>query len=328
MFRLMVGLLLLFQIAYTQDKYFIQLGSFKQLNLLESNIQRLPVALRSHVIIVELNSWYIPFAYHVENKSILYPQVSKYKRYFPDAFINHASSMLLHPIIRNYTQSPIEQKTYTPRVAVKAMTTPPEHYQNVAISEEDNTLNLPVRAVVTPSPSVALSNENVAVQPVRKSHVQLGAVDDISSAQSTTSVEPIRYKYFNTKMLSGNSYYLTYKSPEGSPDLLIKVTFGTHRVTYQPVTGEMRMTKANYLVDDNRLYMFTDGFTRDGAYSILDEHRPDHFLVSSWTNGKKLNTLRYYYHLNDAKKYLGLKTSEGLANVLEEGDFDELYIED
>jgi hypothetical protein len=90
----------------------------------------------------------------------------------------------------------------------------------------------------------------------------------------------------------------------------------------------MKMTEANYLVENKRLYMFANTFTKEGAYSILDKKRKSHFLVSSWVNGKKLNTLRYYYELNDAKEYLGLETSKGLASILEDGDYDEFFLDE
>ena len=69
-------------------------------------------------------------------------------------------------------------------------------------------------------------------------------------------------------------------------------------------------------------------FERNGSFSKLDEHRSDHFLVSSWADGKKLNTLRYYYKMNDAKKYLGLIASDGLAEILSEGDYDDFFLEE
>jgi hypothetical protein len=129
-------------------------------------------------------------------------------------------------------------------------------------------------------------------------------------------------------MLSGQHYYLAYKKTDSNPNLLIKVTFGNHQVTYQPVIGEMQMTKASYVTEADKLYMFADTFTRNGSFSKLDEHRENHFLVSSWANGKKLNTLRYYYKMNDAKEYLGIGTSDGLAEVLSEGDYDDFFLDE
>ncbi|MBU1667519.1 hypothetical protein KKC13_03815 [bacterium] len=318
MLRLILGFVLMFQMAHAKDKYFIQLGSFKQLNVLEKSIAKLPNTLRSHVVIIRSSNWYIPFAYYTDSKNVLHAEVPKYKRYFPDAYINHSSNMMQYPMVRNYTQASTVKRTVAPpppvvkpKVVIRpkpVVQKPMERYQNVAISEEDNTLNLPVRAVVAPKVQVAEAKR--------------------IPTPTVTNVVHKKYKHFSKKMLSGHFYYLAYKSTNDSPNLLIKVSFGNHRVTYQPVMGDMTMTQANYLVENNRLYMFADSFTKDGAYSILDEHRTDHFLVSSWTNGKKLNTLRYYYRLNDAKEYLGLETSKGLATTLEEGSFDEFFLEE
>jgi len=313
MLRLILGFILMFQMAHAEEKYFIQLGSFKQLRGLEKSIGTLPNGLRSHVVIVRSKPWYIPFAYYTDSKDVLYSEVPKYKHYFPDASIHHASSMFHYSIVRNYTHTSRVKRTVIPSSVVKSKVVirpkpvvrqPRERYQNVAISEEDNIFNLPVQ-----------------------SKVQVPEVESSVMPMVTHEVDK-KYKNFSKKMLSGNTYYLAYKSINDSPNLLIKVTFGNHRVTYQPVIGDMTMTQANYLVENNRLYMFSDSFTKDGAYSILDEHRTNHFLVSSWINGKKLNTLRYYYRLNDAKKYLGLEMSKGLATTLEEGSFDDSFVDE
>lgn len=318
MIRIIVTLLIFINILYANsERYYIQLGSFKQLKVLETTIDTLPYELRSHIIVVQSNGWYVPFAYYTPQKNVLYSKVSEYKHYFPDAYINHSAYILHHPIVHNYSQlittkesysAPIREEVYTPVVKPT--------YQNVAISEEDNTLNIPV---TTSKPQTFFSTVE---QPLSTSIVTANSFDD------TQEVVSKRYAHFNKKMLSGQHYYLAYKSTNESPSLLIKVSFGNHQVTYQPVMGEMQMTKANYLVDDYKLYMFAESFTKNGAFSLLDEHRKDHFLVSSWANNKKLNTLRYYYRLNDAKEYLGIAKSNGLASTLEEGNFDDNFLDE
>ncbi len=314
MIRYIVSILLLMSIAYADgEQYFIKLGSFKQLQGLEKSINKMPNSLRSHVVVVRSNGWYVPFAYYGSTKRPLYSKLSSYKRYFPDARINRSKNMMRHKVIRNYTKrnrSNYKSVQKTP-VHIPLRKQAPQ-YQNVAISEEDNTLNVPVRMpVVQTVPSLAQPHPTATV-----------------AVESSENITQKQYKNFTKQMLSGKHYYLAYKSPKGGTNLLIKVSFGTHRVTYQPVMGDMQMTQANYLIENNRLYMFTDSFTRDGAYSTLDEHRSNHFLVSSWGNGKKLNTLRYYYHLNDAKEYLGVATSEGLASTLAEGSFDDFFLDE
>jgi len=312
MIRAIVFILLLINISYADsNQYFIKLGSFKQLKGLERSIHNMPNSLRSHVVVVRSNGWYVPFAYYSPSKRPLYSKLSLYKRYFPDAQIHRSKNMMRHKVIRNYSKLSRSRRSYkrvqrAPHYASSYQEAP--QYQNVAISEEDNTLNVPVQQRV---PSL--------VQPLPLATVEVESSENITQKQ---------YKNFTKQMLSGKHYYLAYKSPKGGADLLIKVSFGTHRVTYQPIMGDMQMTQANYLIENSRLYMFADSFTRDGAYSTLDEHRNNHFLVSSWANGKKLNTLRYYYHLNDAKEYLGLETSEGLASTLSEGSFDDFFLDE
>jgi len=314
MIRILLSMVLLINISYANaERYFIKLGSFKNLNGLERNIERLPNNLRSHIIIVRSNSWYIPFAYYVSNKRSLYKHVPKFKRYFPDAHINHSAHMLQYPVVKNYTQKNKHvKKRYEqrpPKASYRTQTfvhTAQPHYQNVAISEADNTGQVPI-AVSVPTR-------------VSKAVVTTPTLKQVETQK--------QYKYFTKRMLSGKHYYLAYKSTKESPNLLIKVSFQNHVVIYQPIIGDMKMTEANYLIESRRLYMFANSFTKDGAYSKLDEHRKNHFLVSSWINGKKLNTLRYYYDLNDAKEYLNLETSNGLANVLEEGSYDEFFLDD
>ncbi|CAA6801901.1 MAG: Unknown protein [uncultured Sulfurovum sp.] len=341
MIRLLVLLTLLLHVTHASSKkYFIQFGSFKNLKGLERSIAQLPSALRSHVVIVRSNSWYIPFAYYTSNKQALVPKLASYKRYFRDAHIAYSSYMLNHPLVRNYaTQEKPQlasQRRYVP--VVKPYKQPPlkyappvtrqaiPQYQNVAISEEDNIL--PPMTVSSPIVPVTSIVQNVVTTPTPVIVTQKVVRKQPEENDVFSNVQPKKYKNFSKQMLSGQHYYLAYKKTESNDDLLIKVTFGNHQVTYQPVIGEMKMTKANYMTEGDRLYMFTDAFTRNGSFSKLDEHRDKHFLVSSWANGKKLNTLRYYYKMNDAKEYLGLSTSDGLAEILSEGDYDAFFLDE
>ena len=319
MLRLFIIITILFSfVEASGQKYFIKFGSFKNIAGLKKNVRKLPTSLRSHVIIVRKNGWYIPFAYYTTNKQALYSKVSSYKRYFPDAYITHSSSILKYPIVQNYSKTtPITKRVYKPYtppvrryIAPKRYKAVPKRvpqYQNVAISSEDN--------ILPPMPRVQ-KRQNIV--PVVSTTTIVPAVVD---SDDFAKVEIKQYKYFNKQMLSGHYYYLAYKGEEKNSNLLIKVSFQNDEVTYQPVIGDMKMTKASYLVDGDRLYMFTNAFTRNGAFSKLEANKDDHIVVSSWINGKKLNTLRYYYKLNDAKEYLGLKTSKGLSEALQEGEF-------
>ncbi len=319
MARLFIIMMFLLSVSHANsEKYFIKFGSFKNIRGLKQNISKLPNYLRSHVIIVRSHGWYVPFAYYTRNRSALYSKVSSYRRYFPDAHISHSASILNNPIVQDYSKTiSVTRKTYHPYVPPRRTYVKPQTYQarqqvtsgyqNVAISSEDHILPPMIPLARSSKPTAVVSTTTI--------------VPSVINPTDFDKVEIKQYKHFTKEMLSGHHYYLVYKSEDKNPNLLIKVSFKNNEVTYQPIIGDMKMTKANYLVDRDRLYMYTNAFTREGAFSKLEEHRDNHFLVSSWINGKKLNTLRYYYKLNDAKEYLGLETSKGLSEALQDGEF-------
>ncbi len=316
-FLLLISLVVNFSYAGS-EKYFIQFGSFKDLKGLEQHIAKLPSNLRSHVVIVRSNAWYIPFAYYTSNKNALKSKLPAYKRYFKDARIAHSSYMLSHPLVRNYattkrTQA-VPKRVYTPPVPSYRKVIP--RYQNVGITEEDNIL------VTQP----LISRQEIPV--TQKIVTQKVVMRQVEKDDVFSNVKPKKYKQFSKEMLSGHHYYLAYKKTNSNPSLLIKVSFGNHQVTYKAIIGDMKMTNANYLVEGGKLYMFADTFTRNGSFSTLEEHRDNHFLVASWSKGKKLNTLRYYYKMNDAKAYLDMDTSDGLAEILSEGDYDDFFVDE
>jgi hypothetical protein len=295
------------------ERYFIKFGSFKNLKGVERTINKMPKSLRSHVNIIYSKGWYIPFAYYKKSKNGLSSKVKLYKRYFSDADVTHGRRMFANRVIYKFGKRvksrSIRKLKRTSRVKKRVKSAGVVTLQNVAISSDDNRLNIPIQNY---------SSQNIPSI--------LEALPDSSTLASSEKLEQRSYKSFTKQMLSGNHYYMTYKAPKGGTNLLIKVSFGADDVSYQPVIGDMQMTQAHYLVDNNRLYMFAESFSKDGAYSILDEHQKDYFLVSSWMDKKRLNRLRYYYKLNDAKKYLGEDISNGLSEVLQEGNFDEFFL--
>jgi len=335
MIRLLLLIILLFNVTYaSSEKYFIKFGSFKNLKGLERHIAKLPTSLRSHVVIVYANPWYIPFAYYTSNKYALRAKVDWYKRYFKDAHIAHSSSMLRYPLVRNYAKRTkvkvtTPRRRYVPSVRVtppvrvaSPMRVAPTRPQNIGLSQANYTF----QSVEHLAPVNPVTVKPRVIQP--KIVTQKVVYKEVPKKDTIFSSKIKRYKHFSKEMLGGHYYYLAYKKEGDNPNLLIKVSFKNHEVTYQPVIGEMQMTKANYMVENNKLYMFANTFTKNGSFSKLEEHHKKYFLVSSWANGKKLNTLRYYYKLNDAKQYLGLRPSNGLAEILSEGDYDEYFLEE
>jgi hypothetical protein len=205
----------------------------------------------------------------------------------------YSSERILNsPVVRTYVQSS------TPK------------YQNVEISQEDRGVSY---------------YSQVKDYPIAKTY----SIDTQPTKIPKPTVKKTdkKFKSFNKRMISGKRYYLAYKSTSESPNLLVKVSFGNHTVVYQPMLGNMSMRDAKYLVENGKLYMFADSFSENGAFSKIDGYEKDYILVSSWSNGKKLNTLRYYYKLNDAKRHLGVKGStDPLAKALEDSPIQGVYL--
>ena len=309
MIRIILSISIFINIIYANRLYYIQFGSFRQLPVLERSINRLPYKMRSHVIVVKSNGWYIPFAYHTRKLNALRAKLPQYKRYFPDAHIASSPYILKHRVIRNYTS---KVRPYTiPRNRAT--------YQNIPIVKRYNNYHSPSYAKTEPIPIVTDDDSDI------QSYITI-TKSVIPKPTKKIDRDKKVYKYFDKKMLSGRDYYLTYKSTKkDTPDLLVKVSFANHTVTYQPIVGDMSMREARYLVSDKKLYMFADSFSKNGAFSKIEGNKKDYILVSSWYNGKKINTLRYYYNLNKAKRYLGKKSSSKLATALEDGDFDRMH---
>ena len=329
MMRILLVILLMVNISYAGGaRYFIKLGSFKNYQVLAKSINKMPKSLRSHTSIIYVKGWYIPFSYYKKSKKGLSSKVKLYKKYFPAARVRYGRRLFSNKVIYKFGKSlisssvkrmPLKKIKSTPvkkrRVTVSSPKIEPTStnkervtLENVAISSNGNTLNIPIHNY---------SSQNIP-----------SILEELSFSSKTLSenIEQKKYNFFKKQMLSGNHYYMAYKANEGETNLLIKVSFGADRVSYQPMLGDMQMTEANYLIENHKLYMFADKFSSNGAYSTLDKHRKKYFLVSSWMGIKKLNTLRYYYKLNDAKEYLGVRTSAGLSEVLEEGNFDEFFL--
>lgn len=362
MFRFLFIILILVNISYAQGKrYFIQLGSFKDQRLLERNIAKIPDSLRSHIVVVKSNSWLIPFAYHTPNRAALQRKLGEYRRYFPDAVVSSSSYILKHRVVLNYVRQknyapriPIVRErakivynqvpTYRPKIYQDAQYITPKapvvyhpevivpsevYYEEKSIAplfEEEipytRSINAVEEKIISPIVSLPISDSTPMVYTESPPEIAKVPIPTPRVPKNTADIE--RYRHFSSNMLSGQHYYLAYKETQSNPNLLIKVKFDTHTVSYQPIIGDMQMADANYIVDNKRLYMYADNFSENGAYSKIEAHRADHILVSSWGGGKKLNTLRYYFRIADAKRYLNIEqSSDKLSETIEEGlDYD------
>jgi hypothetical protein len=255
--------------------------------------------MRSHIVVVDINGWLVPYAYYTSKLYALQEKIHQYKRYFPDAKIASSPKILSRRVFKDYRVNKriINRVNPTPQ----AIFIENQHYipqaQTYIIKE-------PI-PIITPTP-------------IYRVEAVLPQIKDIPIRSS----QDIDRSKFDKKMLSGHNFYLAYKSPDDRNNLLIKLSFGTFDVKYQPIVGDMDMREAKYIVEKGRLYMFADTFSEDGAYSKIEDVKDDYMVISSWFGGKKINTLRYYYSLDKAKEYLGENSSNKLVNALEDKSFD------
>jgi len=294
---------LIFNISiFAQKFYYIKLGSFRHWSVLEKSINRLPPDMRSHVVVVEANGWLIPYAYYTSKLYALKRKIYRYKRYFPDAIISSSSQILNKRVFRDYRRKRVNRSSSYHTEPIPPPPTIKREYPTYQYQRPTPQGYTQIRT----APSVVVDGYIPHPTQIRR---------ELESKNRAT---------FDKKMLSGHNFYLTYKSPDGKNDLLIKLSFGTFDVKYQPIIGNMDMREAKYLVEDNKLYMFADTFSENGAYSKIEKVTKDYMVVSSWYAGKKINTLRYYYSLDKAKKYLGKDESNKLVNALEDRSFDKI----
>ncbi len=245
---------------------------------------------------------------------IVYHQVPQYRPriYQDEQYIAPEASVVYHPEVIPAPQNFYEEDT--------TFSDEDTYSKSIIELEEEAIPSVPfVEDDISPTPFV----EERTPPPVKRYREQK-TVPLPTPTVITNPRDIKRYRNFSPKMLSGKHYYLAYKATQSNPNLLIKVKFGTHRVTYQPIIGDMQMADAYYIVDNKRLYMYAENFSENGAYSKIEAQRADHILVSSWNGGKKLNTLRYYFRISDAKRYLNIKqSSDKLSEAIEEGlDYD------
>jgi hypothetical protein len=86
--------------------------------------------------------------------------------------------------------------------------------------------------------------------------------------------------------------------------VLIAVSFKENTVNYKPLIGKIPPISAHYTIKNNKLFLYQKGLLNSQVYSLLEKTYPNYYLISSWAGNKKLNTLRYYLTLKNAKAYL------------------------
>ncbi len=99
-------------------------------------------------------------------------------------------------------------------------------------------------------------------------------------------------------------YLCAYGEEEWSPNVLMHVAFFDKEVIYTPIMGEVSGKRAEYKIENDKLYIFQEGLFDSESYSTLESVTEHYYLISTWVGKSKINTIRYYFDLDNAEAYV------------------------
>ena len=103
-------------------------------------------------------------------------------------------------------------------------------------------------------------------------------------------------------LIHQKTFYLSSKKETTKEkQYLMKVVFKNTNVHYIPILGKMPPVTALYKTDKNKLFLYQKGLFNKDIYSKLEKYTKKFLLISHWIKNNKINTLRYYYNLKNAK---------------------------
>ena len=108
------------------------------------------------------------------------------------------------------------------------------------------------------------------------------------------------YDRFHQKTL----YLCAYGEEKWSPNVLIHVAFFDKEVIYTPIMGEVSSRREIYTIDKSKLHISQQGRFDSEIYNTLDSVTSEYYLISSWVGKTKVNTIRYYFDLEEAEAYV------------------------
>jgi len=134
-------------------------------------------------------------------------------------------------------------------------------------------------------------------------------VNKMNIKHSSKIIKPINIDDNNnislTNLLVGRTlYFAPNKIKSKSQKMLIEVSFDNEGiVNYSPLIGKFPPLSMRYYIKGKRLYITR---STPNAYQFikLEEIFFEYYLLSKYSMGKKISTLRYYTNQDNAKAYL------------------------
>ena len=137
---------------------------------------------------------------------------------------------------------------------------------------------------VTSSPSIPLQENSTILTPTSKTHTQ----DSLATR------------------LSGHTFYICSNTIKTAQEKkLLSYAFDQNStLTILPLHQKTAPLKLYYLTDKEKFYLSRDGRIRTSLYYTMTAHYIDYDLVTQWSKGKKIQSLRYYKKRHYAESYL------------------------
>ena len=250
--------------SIASNSYTVRLAVYNNINSLKKELNKLSPALRKTVEIQKRGEQHVACSVHTKDKAKLQKLLPSYKKVFPDAFISE--------------YQPIESTT--------------KQSKSIKIAEANNitlqkTETIDVKATETKE-SPSKTEQKKVYRPYSRKIVN-----------PTKDNIPL-YERFHQKTL----YLCAYGAEEWSSNVLIHVAFFDKEVIYTPIRGDVSHRREVYTIDKNRLYISQKGLFDSEIYKTLDEINSDYYLISTWVEKTKVNTIRYYFDLDKAEAYI------------------------
>lgn len=118
--------------------------------------------------------------------------------------------------------------------------------------------------------------------------------------KSSTSQESLAHKFI------GKTFYICPSTIKSNKEkLLIEVSFKEHHiVNYKTLLGKIPSIEMKYVIQNSRIYFTRNGIINPSQFSRVDETFFEYYIVSKWSRGRKIHSMRFYNKRSYAQSYL------------------------
>ena len=118
--------------------------------------------------------------------------------------------------------------------------------------------------------------------------------------KSLASQESLAHKF------TGHTFYICPNRIKSDKEkLLIEVSFKEHNVvTYKTLLGKIPSIEMGYIIQNGRIYFSRNGIVNPSQFSQVDETFFEYYIISKWSRGRKIHSMRFYNKRAYAESYL------------------------